>query len=167
MIQTTYEKQCNTKETSGCYIPTRQMHTMQAINLTDERGEITRKSWFSAQLPNEGIYLFGGQDRNGQLLNDLWFILPYYKYNQKLLTKNTYEYASHMPTLCVTFKELTEFQGRPPTPRINASSCVIMNSKKEHIIVVYGGRNDEVFNSIKNVALNDINLFNTSTITWM
>ena len=34
-------------------------------------------------------------------------------------------------------------------------------------MVIYGGRNDDVFDQIKNVALNDINLLNTVTMNWM
>lgn len=71
------------------------------------------------------------------------------------------------PTLCLKLKEITEFSGKAPCPRINASSCIIRNNKGEHLLVIHGGRNDEIFNGTKNVALNDVNLFNTVTKQWM
>lgn len=77
MIQNNYTKPCNNKEGSGCYIPSRQMHTIQPVNSADEKNECSRKTWFQQFIPNEGMYMFGGQDRQGKKKNDLWLIIPY------------------------------------------------------------------------------------------
>lgn len=34
------------------------------------------------------------------------------------------------------------------------------------MLVIYGGRNDNIFSMTNNVALNDICIFNLNTFTW-
>lgn len=84
------------------------------------------------------MYMFGGQDRHGKKFNDLWLISPFYKFNQKLLSNQLFEYVSK-PTLCLTIKEITDFKGKAPCPRINASSCIVRNNKGEHLLIIHGG----------------------------
>jgi hypothetical protein len=35
-----------------------------------------------------------------------------------------------------------------------------------HMLVIYGGRNDNIFSMTNNVALNDICIFNLNKFTW-
>jgi hypothetical protein len=43
----------------------------------------------------------------------------------------------------------------------------LVNKKSGHqILVIFGGRNDTIFASTNNVALNDVCLFNINTRTW-
>jgi hypothetical protein len=110
--------------------------------------------------------MFGGQDEKGKLYNDLWFITPFYHWNQKLLSTSQFEYVHEKPALCLTLKQITEFSGKAPCPRTNATSTIIQDNDKTHYMVVYGGRNDQIYGDTGNIGLNDINLFNTKTLTW-
>jgi hypothetical protein len=55
----------------------------------------------------------------------------------------------------------------PPCPRIN-SSMIHLQQKNIglHMLVIYGGRNDNIFSMTNNVALNDICIFNLNKFTW-
>ena len=63
-------------------------------------------------------------------------------------------------------KQLTDYKGRPPCARINAASTIIRTPEDEILLVIYGGRNDQIFPVIGNVALNDICIFNVNFKTW-
>ena len=126
----------------------------------------TRISWTKQTCPGQGIYMFGGQNVCGHVNNDLWLIEPLYNYNNRLLSSERYEFVTSKPALCLTIDKITDFKGRPPCSRTQSASTVIRNPQKEHLLVIYGGRNDGIFGGTQNVALNDINIFNTVTREW-
>ncbi len=55
----------------------------------------------------------------------------------------------------------------PPCPRTN-STMIHLQQKNIglHMLVIYGGRNDNIFSMTNNVALNDICIFNLNKFTW-
>lgn len=114
----------------------------------------------------KGFYIFGGKNQNGKIMNDLWFIKPIFDQNVKLLSMHEFQFVSDKPALFVTLKQITEFKGRPPCPRISAASCMIKNICDEPLLVIYGGRNDAIFAGTKNVAINDVCIYNTVHCEW-
>lgn len=51
---------------------------------------------------------------------------------------------------------------------MNTQSCLIQKGDtQQHLIVFYGGRNDGIFSQTKNVALNDICMFNVNKKEWI
>ena len=62
--------------------------------------------------------------------------------------------------------ELTEVKstgGKAPSPRFSHSACMISG----RYLVIYGGRNDKMFNSVGNVALNDLHLLDLKALQWV
>eukprot|EP00347_Sterkiella_histriomuscorum_P014797 403359488 len=130
----------------------RQMHSMTAIQdnsyYQDKHGKAIWKQrrQFSDEENqsgfnfNEGIYLFGGVNQKGELQNDLWFIEPYYKESAQILTPDTFDYLDK-PTLSIYFGN--------------------------HYLIIYGGRNDNIFKQTQNVALNDLCMFSINTQEWI
>jgi len=43
----------------------------------------------------------------------------------------------------------------------------LVNANEERLLVIYGGRNDSIFANTKNVALNDICIFNVNLKQWI
>lgn len=116
----------------------------------------------------QGYYVFGGVDQKGQVHNDLWLIEPHYEENEFALSRVTHEYINASKNLLsVKMKRLTEYSGRPPCPRIMHSTTVFRDWHKHFHLVVYGGRNDSIFQRTQNVALNDICLFNVHRLEWV
>ena len=87
----------------------------------------------------EGFYIFGGQDSKNKTLNELWVATPDYEKNKQSFDSN-FEYKKHKLHLKV--QKVTKFEGQPPCPRIQTSSCVIKTPQDESLFVIYGGRND-------------------------
>lgn len=52
--------------------------------------------------------------------------------------------------------------GKPPVPRYGHAACFIKS-----YLVIHGGRNDEIFSSMRNVALNDLHLYDINLNQWM
>lgn len=112
-----------------------------------------------------GLYIFGGQDSQGKFYNDLWILEPDYAKNQETLSANNLHYTSEKK-MSFILSQVTDYKGRPPCPRISASSQVIKTPDEEVLLVIYGGRNDQIFPVIGNVALNDICIFSVNFKTW-
>lgn len=168
LSQIDYDIPQNTNSSSICEIPARHMHTMQVVRgWEDGAHPKTRIDWVKPSGKRVGFYMFGGKNHLGNMVNELWFIKPLLDQNQKLLSKTKFDYVSHRPALFVTIEQVTEFSGRPPCPRIHAASCMIKNLFDDPLLVIYGGRNDAIFAGTRNVALNDVCLFNTVSSEWM
>jgi len=165
ITQVDYSKPLNSNATSKCIIPARKMHVMEAVGL-ENIDQHERYNWVVKQTRSQGFWMFGGQDENGVMHNDLWHIEPFYEENRRLLTSEDQEFVSPKPALCLNLSQARDFSGQPPCPRILAASCVLRNAQGEHLFVIYGGRNDQIFGGTKNVALNDVNIFNTVTRHW-
>ena len=118
----------------------------------------------------EGFYIFGGVDSRGQTLNDLWLVKPIYTANSKQISPSTYEYVepdSENIKLSLKMVKMKSSSGQPPYPRINASMAHVgLKSSGHQLLVVYGGRNDRIFDSTGNVALNDVCIYNCNLETW-
>lgn len=98
-------------------------------------------------------------------MNDLWFIEPNYDENEKFLMPHNLEYMSK-PTLALNLKRIDDYKGKPPCPRILHSSTVFKDWNNHYLLVIYGGRNDGLYAKTKNVALNDICLYNVNKNEW-
>ena len=70
---------------------------------------------YNNQVQAEGFYIFGGQDQNGQLLNDLWLLEPDYAKNSECLTSGAY--CDDEKKLYLQATQIEDYQGRPPCPR--------------------------------------------------
>lgn len=100
------------------------------------------------------MFMFGGLNSKNQPKNDLYLITPHYERNRKYLTIEKANFKKSVrPTICYDVVKLSP-NGRPPAPRFAHAACFINN-----YLVIHGGRNDDLFSSIRNVALNDIHLY--------
>lgn len=54
-------------------------------------------------------------------------------------------------------------KGIPPAPRYAHQTCSLQNGK---YLVISGGRSNEFYKTLGNIALNDIHLFNTQRFEW-
>lgn len=115
---------------------------------------------------SEGFYLFGGVDPKGNLKNDIFLIEPFYFENQKVLSLATGEYAVH-PYINLMQQRIVDFKGKPPCPRIQHSATSFKNWDNHFFLVIYGGRNDSIYQNVQNVALNDLCMFNVNTREWI
>ena len=89
--------------------------------------------------------------------NDLYLILPCYHRNQKYLTRESANYKKGQePKVCFEIHKLSP-TGKPPIPRYSHAACFIKN-----YLVIHGGRNDEIYTSLGNVALNDLHLYDVN-----
>ena len=94
--------------------------------------------------------------------NDLYLIRPCYRRNQKFLTREAAHYKKGVETkICFEIKKL-EPAGKPPVPRYGHAACFIKN-----YLVIHGGRNDEIYSSLRNVALNDLHLYDVNLNQWL
>ena len=71
------------------------------------------------------------------------------------------------PTITLNIVKIKDYNGQPPCPRINSSMIHLsMKGSGHQLVVIYGGRNDKIFDSTGNVALNDICVFNCNQLSW-
>ena len=135
--------------------------------------KVKKKPYFK----NSGIFVFGGLKGHISMLdaqtliarpairkpqNDLYLITPCYRRNMKYLTSQAANFKKGVESkICFQVTKL-EPEGRPPLPRYGHAACFIKN-----YLVIHGGRNDEVFSSLKNVALNDLHLYDINQNRWM
>jgi hypothetical protein len=104
--------------------------------------------------------------------NNLWLVKPAYEKNKKYIShKNGGEYKKLVkPKVIVEcIKIVASGGGKPPCARYKHSATSIRS-----YLVIYGGRNDEIYSGnqpnqpqIKNVALNDLHLYDTKLNMWM
>lgn len=64
-------------------------------------------------------------------------------------------------TICYSIKKLAP-HGRPPAPRYGHAATFI-----QKYLIIHGGRNDDMYNSIKNVALNDLHMYDINLNAWL
>jgi hypothetical protein len=60
-------------------------------------------------------------------------------------------------------RRISQFSGRPPCPRIFHGTTTFKDWNKHNFLVIYGGRNDQIYARTQNVALNDICMYNVNT----
>lgn len=115
----------------------------------------------------EGYYMFGGVDQKGNLSNDLWIIQPCIEENEIVFNKSTMDYYSKVKhILGIKLKKVTRFAGKPPCPRIMHGTTIFKDWNKHYLLVIYGGRNDTIYQRTQNVALNDICILNVNRLEW-
>ena len=88
----------------------------------------------------EGIYVFGGVDRDGNYNNNLWVI--------RVGTK---------PVDIINLKT----KGEPPSPRMSCGMCFI---REINLLVVHGGKNNMIG---ENTIFNDIMLLDLENFNWI
>jgi len=69
-----------------------------------------------------------------------------------------------MIALCI--QKIDDVRGRPPCPRFSHAATSFKNMTGEFCLVISGGRNDEVYSRIHNVALNDLCIYNANRREW-
>ena len=107
-----------------------------------------------------GFFLFGGLNEDGQATNTLFFIHFDIAANKEIIQKG--EYVKAAP-LKLTAKKFTNATGKPPCPRYAHGAAVFGN-----YFVVFGGRNNKLYSSeMKNLALNDLHLFDFHKEMWV
>jgi len=94
------------------------------------------------KVPEEGLYVFGGKDGQGKVLNTI-----------KIFNMDAKSPQWRYPTV----------KGVPPTPRYNHSTLFYAPLG---LLVVYGGKNDHLYGSTNNICLNDIRIFNLEHFAW-
>lgn len=108
-----------------------------------------------------GFYIFGGANSKKEPQNDIYFIRPYYKMNAELLDGKKLEFQENtQPRLYIEIFKL-EPSGKPPCPRYLHTAQFI-----NKYIYIFGGRNDKVYKSLKNSALNDLHLYDVENNKW-
>lgn len=115
----------------------------------------------------EGFYIFGGMDETNVLSNDLYLLKPDCQRNKALIARIEGTFHDKKPRYATILEKITNYHGQPPCPRMHFGFVNLKNRRtKDEFLVIYGGRNDQIFESTNNVALNDICLFNICTRTW-
>lgn len=124
---------------SGCLVIKNNsvmLHTQLSIYKLPEVGGKSRGS----KPKLEGVYVFGGMDKDGNYSNTLWCI--------RIGTK---------PVDVIYLKAF----GKPPIPRMSCGICYL---NELNLIVIHGGKNDTIEN---NEILNDIMLLDLETFNWI
>jgi hypothetical protein len=66
----------------------------------------------------------------------------------------------------MTLRKVVDYKGKKPAPRTSHEMLHLVAENGDHLLVIYGGRNDNIYKQTANVALNDVCLFNINTKTW-
>jgi hypothetical protein len=103
-------------------------------------------------------------DARGVCRNDLWLVAPDYDYNRSSLGILNCDFTGGLH-FGLTVQEITNTHGQPPCPRFGFQMTHLVANKNQ-LLVIYGGRNDTIFQYIKNLALNDICIYNIQKMTW-
>ena len=106
-------------------------------------------------------------NKDEEKLNDLWLIKPEHYTNKRMIHEKTYKYTRKDPELTLNVQQITNIAGQPPCPRSGATMIHLNIKKAGHqMLVIYGGRNDKIFEYTRSVALNDICMFNINLKQW-
>ena len=114
-------------------------------------------------VAEQGFFMFGGINEEGHHIDDLFWITPDIKGNSKLIDKTHGEFKSKFnsrPEVKLIARRVRP-EGRGPIARAQHSATFFKNQ-----LVIFGGRNDAVFPSIKNVALNDLHIYDVALNRW-
>lgn len=121
-----------------------------------------------------GIFIFGGYSNKSETaLGDLWLLQPDCIANEGIVvdekdptfirrnSSSPYLLGYSMHIRAINMSKLTK--GRPPAPRYAHQTCSLQNGK---YLVISGGRSNELFKTMGNIALNDFHLLNTQRFEW-
>jgi len=118
-------------------------HTMVACFEAKELRAFKEGDLMNTTVTQEGIYVFGGKDAEGQTLNSL-----------KILTLTKTGALWKHPSI----------KGKFPAPRYGHSMLVYDNLG---LIIVYGGRNDQLLNTGDCTDFNQISVLSLELMAWM
>ena len=112
--------------------------------------------------------MFGGQGQDdAELLNDLWLIRPNQLRNKGSIDIENLRYKSQDPELTLTIECISEFSGQAPCPRYGATMVHLnLQQSNQQLLVVYGGRNDNIYEWTGSMTLNDVCIFNINLCKW-
>ena len=88
------------------------------------------------------MYVFGGKDQEGKILNTV-----------KYLALNGKEGEWKYPTI----------KGTPPAPRYGHSMVFYQTLQ---LLLIYGGKNETLYEKNREINLNDIKILNLETMSW-
>eukprot|EP00347_Sterkiella_histriomuscorum_P019474 403341497 len=145
---------------------------------------------------NQGVFIFGGYSSQEKLATDkLYLIYPAYEKNRKFISQKTGTFKRLVkPKIYYEVKVMVP-NGKGPCPRYLHSACHLSNNNSSFnrqgsmknimpsnqdnttnkqtvgscgYLAIYGGRNDQLFKLTgNNIALNDLNLYDIATNTWI
>ena len=151
----------------------RKMHSLSSMLEPNIHGgkELTRKMWCSQlkdlctpgkqTVIDQGMYMFGGLDEKGKPTSDLFWINFDVNYNLKTLSPITGEFkSSTVPDVRLAATRIVA-KGRGPVARSQHAATVFKNK-----LVISGGRSDLVYSFLRNVALNDLHIYDIKTNSW-
>eukprot|EP00347_Sterkiella_histriomuscorum_P001925 403370142 len=116
-----------------------------------------------------GYFLYGGYcSKAEEALGDLWLLQPDCDFNSNQVNKKPdLESANQVYKdykLCFKAYNISKIvKGQPPLPRYGHQAIQISKGK---YLVITGGRNNQIYKKLNNIALNDICLFNTIIFQW-
>ena len=151
----------------------RQYHTLTPVvdpNITNGR-ELTRLIWNTPLLElirkptvtDHGMYMFGGMNEKGHPTEDLFWITPDMVVNSKNISTKNGEFKEgplHKAEVRFQAKKIVA-DGRAPIARSQHSATYFKD-----YLVIYGGRNDAIYPLIKNVAMNDLHIYEVALNKW-
>ena len=121
-----------------------------------------------------GIFIFGGfSTLTENAVGDLWLIQPDTRVNESIICDNkdpksiyngkesAYLMGYEMHLRATNISKYAK--GRAPSARYAHQATSI---SKGRYLVISGGRNNAMFKTLGNIAMNDINLFNTQSFEW-
>ena len=95
------------------------------------------------QIMKEGLYIFGGRDKKGEVTNGLYMV------NTEV--KKRYKF------------EKVDTIGHPPLPRYG--HCMVYYPKKQYL-VIYGGRNDTLWENYGSCSMSAVVILNLKYLCW-
>jgi len=148
----------------------RKYHTLTTVvdsNIKNGR-ELTRLMWCcplkelvkKSMLQEHGFFMFGGINAAGFQTDDLFWIVPDFKTNAKTVNKTGDFKGEKRPEVKLVARSLKP-EGRGPIARSQHSATFFKNQ-----LVIFGGRNEAIFPAIKNVALNDLHIYDVRSNRW-
>jgi hypothetical protein len=106
-------------------------------------------------------------------LNDIWLIQPNAKSNSTLVVDNANPksfyrgrpsaYLMGFTVNLLAFNISALARGRPPVARYSHQALSLSRGK---YLLISGGRNNSLYMTMGNIALNDLHLLNTQTFEW-
>ena len=105
--------------------------------------------------------MFGGLDEKGNPCDDLYWIKFDWNHNLKSVSPTLGEYKGNIkPDIRLIAKKM-EAIGRGPIARSQHAATIFKNQ-----LIISGGRTDAIYTFIKNVALNDLHIYDIQKNTW-
>ena len=97
-----------------------------------------------SEIKHQGIYIFGGYNQHRECTtNALYILKPCYQGMKKQMSAKIPNFKRLVkPKYTFELAEIKSMGGKAPSPRFSHSACMIGGK----YLVIYGGRNDKMFN---------------------